>query len=102
MDNLDKDPGDAAPEPANLRFLRRLVTVLTATMIAGVLLIIALIVMRFQAVPPVLPETLDLPDEAKAISFTQGPDWYAVVTDRDEILVFDRVTGRLTQRVTLK
>ena len=91
-----------AEEPANLRFLRRLVTVLTATMIAGVLLIIALIVMRFYNVPPVLPETLQLPDNAKAVSFTQGPDWYAVVTDGDVILIYDRVTGQLTQSITIE
>lgn len=90
------------PEPANLRFLRRLVTVLTATMIGGVLLIIGLIVMRFYDVPPVLPETLDLPGDASVMSFTQGPDWYAVVTDADQILIFDRVTGRLTQTVNIE
>lgn len=89
------------PEPATLRFLRRLVTLLTATMILGVLLIIVLIVMRFRDVPPPLPETLSLPEGARAVSFTQGPDWYAVVTDRDEILIFDRITGRLTQSVRI-
>jgi hypothetical protein len=89
------------PEPANLRFLRRLVTLLTATMIGGVLLIIVLIVMRFRDVPPVLPDTLSLPEGARALSFTQGPDWFAVVTDQDHILIFDRVTGALTQTVVI-
>ena len=50
-------------------------------MIAGVLMIIVLLVMRFYDVEPVLPDSLILPDGAKAVSFTQGPDWYAVVTD---------------------
>ncbi|MEM9639384.1 MAG: DUF6476 family protein, partial [Pseudomonadota bacterium] len=36
MDNPEVNPDDAAQEPANLRFLRRLVTVLTVTMIGGV------------------------------------------------------------------
>lgn len=89
-------------EPANIRFLRRLVTVLTATMIAGVLTIIGLIVIRFYDVPPVLPETLALPDGARAVSFTQGPDWYAVVTDADLILIYDRVTGRLKQTIEIE
>ena len=71
-------------------------------MIAGVLIIIGLIVMRFYDVPPTLPETIALPDGAGAVSFTQGPDWYAVVTDRDQILLFDRVTGRLTQTVDIE
>ena len=70
-------------------------------MIGGVLTIIWLIVIRFGDVPPPLPETIDLPGDAKAVAFTQGPDWYAVVTDRDEILIFDRVTGRLKQTVIL-
>lgn len=70
-------------------------------MIGGVVMIIALIVMRFQAVPPLLPESLSLPDGASAVSFTQGPDWYAVVTDDARILVYDRVTGRLQQTVSI-
>lgn len=102
MDNPEKDSGADLSEPANIRFLRRLVTVLTATMIAGVLTIIALIAMRFYDVPPVLPETLALPDGARAVSFTQGPDWYAVVTDADDILIYDRVTGRLKQTIEIE
>ncbi len=82
-------------------FLRRLVTVLTLTMIAGVVLIIGLIVMSFYAVPTPLPEAISLPGGAGAVAFTQGPDWYAVVTDRDQILIFDRVTCRLTQTVDI-
>ena len=89
-------------EPANLKFLRRLVTVLTATMIGGVLVIIALIVIRFYDTPPSLPDTLNLPDEASAVSFTQGPDWFAVVTDQNQILIFDRVTGRLKQTLQIE
>jgi hypothetical protein len=88
-------------EPANLKFLRRLVTVLTATMIGGVLLIIGLIVIRFYDVPPPLPDTLSLPGGAQAISFTQGPDWYAVVTTDNQILIFDRVTGSLKQSIEI-
>jgi hypothetical protein len=102
MDDPELPPGPDMAEPANLRFLRRLVTVLTATMIGGVLLIIALIVIRFYDVPPPLPETLVLPDGAEAVSFTQGPDWYAVVTDGDMILIFDRVTGSLKQSIQIE
>lgn len=89
-------------EPANLRFLRRLVTVLTATMIGGVLMIIALIVIRFNDRPPQLPDEVELPGGAQAVSFTQGPDWYAIVTDADQILIFDRVTGQLRQSIAIK
>jgi hypothetical protein len=101
MDNPEHPSGHDTKEPANLRFLRRLVTVLTATMIAGVLLIIGLIVTRFYDVPPSLPETVVLPEGTTAVSFTQGPDWYAIVTSANEILIFDRVTGRLQQTMTI-
>lgn len=71
-------------------------------MIAGVLLIIALIVIRFYDLPPPLPDAISLPDGARALSFTQGPDWYAVVTDDGRILIYDRVTGGLRQTVVLE
>lgn len=71
-------------------------------MIAGVLVIIGLIVTRFYDVPPVLPDAITLPDGARAVSFTQGPDWYAIVTDGDRILIFDRITGRLKQSVEIE
>lgn len=102
MDNRDPLSDPETEEPANLKFLRRLVTVLTATMIGGVLIIISLIVMRFYDVPPVLPDQINLPAGTSAVSFTQGPDWFAVVTDQNEILVFDRVTGKLKQSVTIE
>lgn len=71
-------------------------------MIAGVVVIIGLIVMRFYDVPPPLPETLTLPDGARVHSFTQGPDWYAVVTQDNRILIYDRVTGQLRQTVLIE
>ena len=37
-----------------------------------------------------------------AVTFTQGPDWYAVVTQEDVILIFDRMTGELRQRVAIE
>ena len=86
-------------EPANLRFLRRLVTVLTTVMICGVLVVIGLLVTRLNRDSPILPQEIALPEGASAVAFTQGPDWYAVVTDRNEIVIFDRLTGRLRQTV---
>ncbi|AKO97394.1 hypothetical protein MALG_02227 [Marinovum algicola DG 898] len=89
------------PEPANLRFLRLLVTVLTGVMIAGVILIIALIVIRFRDPGPQLPEDLSLPAGVQAQAVTFGTGWVAVVTGDNRILIFDRVTGRMTQEVEL-
>ncbi len=84
-----------------VRYLRLLVTILTGTMIAGVLVVIFLLVTRFTGQPPALPERLTLPDGAQARAFTQGPDWFAVVTEDDRILIYDRVTGSLKQTVVV-
>jgi len=88
-------------EPAQLRFLRRLVTALTLVMMGGVVTIVVLIVMRFREIPPPLPSEITLPDGARATSFTQGDDWFAVVTDGNEILIYDRVKGSLQQVIEI-
>ncbi len=92
--------------PATLKFLARLVTVLTATMIVGVLVIVGLLVTRFWGsdtlVLPPLPDSITLPEGARATAFTQGPEWSAVVTDDNLILIFDRATGEIRQSVDLK
>ena len=77
-------------------------TVLTAVMIAGVLLIIVLIVIRMSDETPRLPGLIVLPGNARAVALTQGPGWYAVVTDGDQILIFDSLTGGLRQTVQIE
>ncbi|AVO36432.1 DUF6476 family protein [Pukyongiella litopenaei] len=98
------DPSEPMQEPANLRFLRRLVTVLTAVMIGGLLVIIGLLVIRFSgennpALP--LPDHIALPDGTRATAFTTGGDWYAVVTADDRILIFDRASGSQRQEIRI-
>ncbi|GGX55907.1 hypothetical protein GCM10007385_25720 [Tateyamaria omphalii] len=98
MDDMD------TPEmPANLTFLRRLVTVLTIIMIAGVVTVVALLVIRLNAdpAPLPLPDQVTLPDGATATAFTIGSDWFGIVTENDEILIYDQVTGTLRQTITL-
>lgn len=102
---MDQPPIPEA-EARNLRFLRVLVTVLTAVMIVGLVTVVALLVIRLQAPSPgpaalMLPDEIALPEGATAQAVTQGRDWYAVVTGDDEILVFDRATGALRQRVAI-
>lgn len=77
-------------------------TVLTAVMIGGLLLIIALLVIRITQTPPALPDRITLPDGATAQAFTATADWYAVVTGGGtQILIFDRNTGALRQTVDI-
>jgi hypothetical protein len=97
---MDNPPPEATP--ANLRFLMRLVTVLTATMILGVITVVALLVIRLNGAGPVLPESVTLPGGATAVAVTQGQGWYAVVTDDDRILIFDGITRSLRQTVTVE
>lgn len=99
---MDNAPEDKIEEPANLRFLRRLVTVLTVTMIAGVILITTLIVIRYNDSAAPLPGTITLPDGATATAFTQARNWYAVVTEQDEILIFSRDSGALLRRIAVE
>jgi len=90
-------------EPPNLRFLRVLVTVLTAVMIGGLLVIVALLVIRFSSAPPVVPDTITLPDGVRAEAFTMAQSWYAVVTEGGtRILIFNRATGELMQTVQVE
>jgi hypothetical protein len=96
------DPEHDLPEPANLRFLRLLVTVLTAVMIAGIIGILGLIWHRYSNARAPLPEVITLPDGAQATAYTQGSDWYAVVTSDDRILIFDRGSGRLRQTLRIE
>ncbi|KIC46159.1 DUF6476 family protein [Tateyamaria sp. ANG-S1] len=95
---------DTPELPANLTFLRRLVTVLTIIMIGGVVTVVALLVIRLNADPALLPlpDQVTLPGGTRATAFTIGSDWYAVVTEDDQILIFDQVTGTLRQTIDVQ
>jgi hypothetical protein len=83
------DDKETLPEPANLRFLRRLVTVLTAVMIVGSVTVMVALVQRLRVPQMSPPEALALPEGATAAAVTRGPDWWAVVTTDGRILIFD-------------
>lgn len=93
-------------EPAQLKFLRRLVTTLTVIMVGGVLVVIALLVIRLSADPAPalssqLPAAIELPAGQAAQAVTFGPDWIAVVTDQEQILIYDSATGALRQSLQI-
>ena len=102
-DEGDDIGGAGSPGEGTVRFLKWLVTVLTLTMILGVLTIVALFVMRFADATSVdVPSDVVLPEGARATAFTPGEGWFAVVTDQGEILIYDRVTGVLRQRIEVE
>ncbi len=86
-------------EPANLRFLRVLVTTLTAVMMVGLVVVVALIVIRLNADGPTMPDQIALPEGVTATALTIGEGWWAVVTDDQRILIYDQMTGGLRQEI---
>ena len=91
------------PDERRLRWLARLVTVLTAVMIVGVVAIVALLVTRLGQTPAVpIPEEITLPERQRAVSVTVGPDWYAVGTQSGRFLIYDRATGSLLREIAVR
>ncbi|MEM1300983.1 MAG: DUF6476 family protein [Pseudomonadota bacterium] len=103
----DKSPPEPFEEPANLRFLRRLVTVLTATMIIGVITIVGLLVMRLNAPVSAPPSAsfdareINLPDGAVVTAVTRTNTEILVVTEDRQILVFDRSGTEMQRTISL-
>jgi hypothetical protein len=82
------------------------VTVLTITMIVGVITVVGVLVTRmpqsFASAPvgPTLPSAIVLPQGARAQAITFGAGWVAVVTNDDRILIYSDA-GVLRQEVAL-
>jgi len=81
-----------------------MVTVLTVIMIGGVVTVVLLLVIRLNEAPAPLPlpQQITLPDGATATAFTVGSDWFGVVTENNEILIYDQATGALRQTIVLE
>ena len=88
-------------DPSNIRFLRILVTTLTFTMIAGIIIVITLLVIKLQPSKLKIPQDISLPKGTKAISYSQGSDWIAITTSNDKILIFDRQTGEIRNEINI-
>ena len=106
---MTEDPETRPVDAGTVAYLRRLVTVLTVTMVLGFIVIVVLFVIRFSdafgpkhPAPQDLPASITLPEGARAAAFTRAPGWYAVVTEDNRILIFDAETGRLRQAIEVK
>ena len=96
-----KPPSDEFELPPSLKFLRQLVTVLTAVMIVGVVTVVVLLVIQLRTPQTNFPDTLIIPDGAKVTAFTTGKDWHAVVTAEDQILILNQ-DGTVRQTIQVQ
>ena len=101
LDKDDHPPNTDFQLPRNLRFLQRLVTLLTVSMIAGILIIAALLAFKLRSENINFPQTLTLPDGTKPIAFTQTKDWYSIITEANEILIYKN-DGTLIRSITVQ
>lgn len=99
---LPDEPSDPAAVP-EFRFLKILVTALTATMIVGLVAIVALFVIRLpgSANLPTLPDSITLPEGAEVQAVTFARDYTVVVTTAGAVLLY-RPDGSLAKTVPLE
>ncbi|MBE1296557.1 DUF6476 family protein [Phycobacter azelaicus] len=98
----DPSQPELQDEPPQLKFLRRLVTTLTAVMIGGLVVVITLLVIRLSDDGPSFPSQVTLPAGVKAQAVTFGTGWMAVVTEDQRILILDSETGAIRQEIALQ
>lgn len=98
---MDPAPKEEFVEPANLRFLRRLVTVLTATMIFGLVAIFTVLVIRLQTPTQVFPDTIALPEGAAIQSLTTADGYLLVVTHDNRVLIYSPDGQTIRQEIAL-
>ena len=101
MDKDDQPPNADFQLPRNLRFLQRLVTLLTVSMILGILTIAALLAFKLRSENINFPQTLTLPDGTKPIAFTRTKDWYSIISETNEILIYKN-DGTLIKSITIQ
>ena len=97
-DGMDDIP---PPRDPGLILLKWLVIALTATMLVGMVVLVTLFIVRFPRASAPAPTTVDLPDGLEAQAFTRGRDWIAIVTESDEILIYDLDGRTLRQRIVV-
>ena len=101
MDKDDQPPNANIQLPRNLRFLQRLVTLLTVSMILGILTIATLLAFKLRSENINFPQTLTLPDGTKPIAFTQTKDLYSIISETNEILIYEN-DGTLIKSITVQ
>ncbi|MCF3974718.1 DUF6476 family protein [Paracoccus salsus] len=101
MDTKDNDWNDAAKAVPELRFLKTLVTGLSLVMGLGMIALVVLLWLRLDRPPlPDLPDQISLPEGARVTAVTFAADHIVVLTEADEVLIYDR-SGGLRDRMTI-
>lgn len=90
-----------------MKWLKILVAVLTVTLIIGFLTIVGMFVYRFNSIGETsglspLPEQISLPQGTEIEAFTQAEEWYLILTSENELLIYDRQTNELKQKVKIQ
>lgn len=75
---------------------------MTAVMMVGLVVVVALIVIRLNADGPTMPDQISLPEGVNATALTIGEGWWAVVTDDQRILIYDQLSGALRQEIAIQ
>lgn len=82
-----------------------MVMVLTITITVGFIIIVVLFILKFGSIGKVdrvqLPERIILPSGTVPEAFTVGRSWYAVITEDDEILIFDKTTDEILKTIAI-
>ncbi len=103
MEPTDETPLSEA-DARTLRFLRSLVLVLTATMIAGMVLLVALFYARLGGDAPateslVVPDRFKIPNGSQIAAVTQAKAFWVLVTAEGEVLFYEPTGGAPIRRV---
>jgi len=78
-----------------IKFLKLLVTVLAGVMIIGFVIIVSLFILNFRTSHIPIPATIELPSSASPVAYTQTKNWYAIITDQDEIFIYDKAGNQI-------
>jgi len=108
LSDADATPAGSPALPpdllATVRFLKLLTGLLAATMILGLIAIVALLVTRMPAPAPLAgpPAAIPLPEGVRPEAVTFGRGWFAVVTGGGTAIeVYDGATGAPRGRIDL-
>jgi hypothetical protein len=42
-----------------------------------------------------MPAKIELPSSVSPVAYTQTKNWYAIITDQDEILIYDKAGNQI-------